>query len=852
MKSVLLYAVLAVLLGLASCSSESKSWTSRAFHNTAAHFNGYYYAREEVTKIEKTILTSQKDNYNRILLLYPRLDSTLAKGYDKEVQEAVKMASIAIQRHPNSKWVDDCYILVGRARLYSLDWGNAVQTLKYVNTKSKNPDARHLSILYLARTFVEHDEYNNAEAAFDYLAKEKLNKHNQKQFYLEKAHYYQVREDYDNMVRNLTQAAPMLKRKDRPGRIYFILGQVYQRLGFDAEAFNYYKMCLGTNPEYEVDFYARLYMAQVAEISRSKDVASARKSFKKLLKDSKNREFRDKIYYEMSVFEYKQKNITEAIEYYNESIRRSGSSKQVLGEAYLRLGEIYYDTLKKFELSKAYYDSAVTSLPTDYEGYAGIKARQEILDDFVMNLKTIELNDSLLALATLDTAALRKKIATAIDARKPAYSKAKKKKKTRITIQEVSTPLGEPGEFNASAWYFGNPSAVALGQTEFVRVWGNIPLEDNWRRSSRSTARINEPIVEKPQQTAATEVVQAVVAKNPVQEQFEKLYAQIPYTETQQVAAKKKIEDAYFALGDIYNFNLKEPENAILAYETLLNRFPTSEYAPEVLYKLYLLLKDQNPSLATTYANTLTSQYPNTTFAKLLLNPDYLRESGQVLNKQKLIYKEAYAKYEKEEYVEARTLLREALALEATAFTANLELLNCLIIGKTEDEAQYEQSLEQFISLYPDSEVTPYAKKLLETSQNFKSSLEKQRSYSKSLEAPHYFVLVYDTSENLSEDGAVALTRFNTGSFGDLQLKVSTLTLNDTKALLIVSLLPRVSTAIEYYRLFAEKHGTLPEFDNHNFDTFVITKDNFDVFYRTKGLDEYLRFFEKNYHPETP
>ena len=135
-----------------------------------------------------------------------------------------------------------------------------------------------------------------------------------------------------------------MKKKDRPGRIYFIIGQVYQKLGFESEAYNYYKKCLSTNPEYEVDFYARLYLAQVTEISRSKSVNAARKSFRKLLKDSKNKEFKDKIYYEMGVFEFKQKNLNEAIANFNQSIRE-GNNKRIDGEAYLRLGEIYYDTL---------------------------------------------------------------------------------------------------------------------------------------------------------------------------------------------------------------------------------------------------------------------------------------------------------------------------------------------------------------------------------------------------------------------------------------------------------------------------------------------------------------------------
>ncbi|MBA4057347.1 MAG: hypothetical protein C0490_21720, partial [Marivirga sp.] len=323
--SILIIVAIAVL---GSCSSEKNTWTSKAFHNTTAHYNGYYYARDEIQKIEKTIWSSLVDDYGKILRLYPNVDSSLAKGYDKEIQEAIKMASLAIQRHPNSKWVDDSYILVGKARLYSLDWGNAIQTLKYVNTKSKDPDTKQQAIIQLVRTFTEHKEYNNGQAAIDFVQKEKLNKTNKKNLLLEKAYFYQEQGDYDNMVRNLTEVTPMLSKRDRPGRIFFIIGQVYQKLGFESEAYNFYKKCLATNPEYEVDFYTRLYLAQVTEISRSKSVNAALKSFRKLLKDSKNKEFKDKIYYEMGVFELKQKNLPEAITHFNKSIRE-GTNKRI-------------------------------------------------------------------------------------------------------------------------------------------------------------------------------------------------------------------------------------------------------------------------------------------------------------------------------------------------------------------------------------------------------------------------------------------------------------------------------------------------------------------------------------------
>ena len=62
--------------------------------------------------------------------------------------------------------------------------------------------------------------------------------------------------------------------------------------------------------------------------------------------------------------------------------------------------------------------------------------------------------------------------------------------------------------------------------------------------------------------------------------------------------------------------------------------------------------------------------------------------------------------------------------------------------------------------------------------------------------------------------------------------------------------LPGITTALDYIKTFNEKLSTLTEIRNHKFHNFVITKDNFDIFYRTKGLDEYLKFFEKNYPAE--
>lgn len=854
MKKALFYTIISAFF-LAACSPQSNAPTSKAFHNTTAHFNGYWYANEEITKIEKDNLKAHVDDYNDILLLYPPIDSTRAKGYDKEIQEAIKMASLAIQRHPGSKWEDDSYILVGKARLLSLDWANAIQTFKYVNSKSKNPDARHEAIIQLARTFTEHNEFNNAVAAFDFLVKEPLNKKNRKNFYLQRAYYFQKRKNYDYMVRNLTEAIPLLKKADRRGRIYFIIGQVYQELGLESEAYNFYNKTISTNPEYEIDFYARLYMAQVAEISRSRDLASARKSFRKLLKDTKNRDFRDKIYYEMGVFEFKQQNLNEAIANYNLSIRE-GSNRQIDGEAYLRLGEIYYDTLRNFQLSQAYYDSAVSSLPTTYENYKGIQARQKILNEFVKNLNTITWQDSLLRMAKMDTASLRKHIASVLESQKKPEVKTKKKKKARVSMTDVNSSIeNNDASFELSDWYFGNPTAISLGQTEFARVWGTFPLADNWRRSSRATVASirSQP---DPSNTGVTgqPAAEVVAVKDPVQVEFDRIYKELPLTDTAVAVANRKIEDAYFKLGDIYYFDLKEIPNAATSYQTLLTRYPKTEHRAETLYKLYLIFKDSNPAKADQFSTELKQKFPESSYAKILVNPNYLQESGLVAEQQKLIYKQAYAHVEAQAYGSAATLVEEAIALGNTEFIPNLKLLAVLIVGKTENISRYQLKLEEFIKEHEGTDLAKYAKRLLDTSRSFTLQREKEKGiqYIASFDEPHFFVLISEKKDAIEGAAAKALEQFNAAQFKDSKLKVSNLILNDVYTLTLVSDLTSLAAARDYYKLFSEKRDAPGGLKNYKFSYFVITKDNFDIFYRTKGIDEYTRFFEKNYNTQNP
>ncbi len=339
---------------------------------------------------------------------------------------------------------------------------------------------------------------------------------------------------------------------------------------------------------------------------------------------------------------------------------------------------------------------------------------------------------------------------------------------------------------------------------------------------------------------------------NPADETFRKLFVQLPRTDKQKADALSKIEESYFKLGDLYYFQLAEKENAEDSYETLLERFPKSPFKPEVLYKLYLISKERGNSKAERLAQNLKDEFPNSTYTKILLNPDYLKETSVAQEKQKIIYKDAYSDFQRNNLRAAQEKLKLAHGIGETTFTPQLDLLQILITGKTEDVTRYQFELGEFVKKYPDGSVHSYAEKLLASSRLFIEKAERLKGirFGVSFEEPHYFVIVHRFQDKASEAFTAAIEKFNHEYYKGRKLETSNLLLNDDYNLTFVGNLQNKLDAEEYFSRFNSTMAKGKPFSILNFHNFVITKDNFNIFYRNKALDEYLSFFDRYYKKE--
>lgn len=108
-------------------------------------------------------------------------------------------------------------------------------------------------------------------------------------------------------------------------------------------------------------------------------------------------------------------------------------------------------------------------------------------------------------------------------------------------------------------------------------------------------------------------------------------------------------------------------------------------------------------------------------------------------------------------------------------------------------------------------------------------------------------IVVYDAGKNLTDRIYNAIDNYNDENFADQNLKVSNLILSDQHSMTMVSSFEGKEDALQYFRKFKADDAITERSQNSKIYKFVITKDNFNIFYQSKDLEAYLRFFDRQY-----
>lgn len=625
------------------------TFPKRIYNNTVTHFNYYFNANQRLNEILERASESHRDDYTQLLSFY---DYDLETTAQDQIDTVLYKCTAGILLHDlRSDWVDNLYMLMGKAYLLRKDFDSAQMVFQYINyafaPKDEGYDipigsnasnaggvfsistnekgtfwkkltttlpSRNESFIWMTRTYIE--QHKTAEAAgllallrSDVLFPARL----QPELDELSAYLFYTLNAYDSAANYLVRALKKGNNHIEKARSYYLAAQLYELAGNKKEAIQSYNTAIRFSADPFMEVYARLNIAALSTGNKDNALQENLNELLNMAKKDKYDVYRDIIYYAAAKLELSRKNYTAAQQWLLKSVSFSNDNPLQKQQSFLLLGDLNYNR-KEYSQSFRFYDSVQVNMMKEKE-QERINTRKPALQLIAMNEENINREDSVQQIAALpevERTALLKKLLRQL-------RKERGLKETEETSFGSDLPPGgsQPADLfnnNGAEFYFLNSNLRSKGLGEFNRRWGNRPNVDNWRRQSA----VDKVIAAQNQVT--------VSADNKVESKKEELTLEalqntIPLTEEQKELSNTMIIRGLLANGKIFQEQLDDYPSAIEVYEELLNRFPRAAETEEASFNLIQCYRKTNnlaaaDSLQNAFAKTFTdSNFLNNTAA---------------------------------------------------------------------------------------------------------------------------------------------------------------------------------------------------------------------------------------------
>jgi len=388
--------------------------------------------------------------------------------------------------------------------------------------------------------------------------------------------------------------------------------------------------------EYDIEFNSRRKLAQMHR--ETGDYESALQLFRSLERDDKFIEYHVDLRYELAKTFQEMNEAEEAVTRYNRLLRDrfNAPSNEIRAKSYFGLAEIYRDRFNDFQTAAAYFDSANTQSVELSNIYEDVDAEEiaRAFGEYASLKNEIERADSLLHLSTLNEAELDSVIRRIRDQQ---IDRAEVNRQQNVfSARNVAESPDDATEVLEFGFLNSNdPVRKAEAQSYFRAVWGNRPLEDNWRRQSALTISSieEEPeMVNNPAETVGTENGGNGLLETAASAGID--LSDIPFTEEEKNEMKRSKEQFKYRLGNLFFLSLNMPDSARYYFNEVIQSSANQELIPRAIYSLAELeVSENNRDEMVQKANLLFEQYPESIYADRIavrLNIDYeLEDMGR-------------------------------------------------------------------------------------------------------------------------------------------------------------------------------------------------------------------------------
>ncbi len=741
---ILLFFVLTAVV-VVGCSTKRNTWMSRHYQALISAYNVYHNGNEAFKSGVEKIRERTKNDYSYVLPVYEFANASVAKAGSSDMETALKKAHKLIQLHsitvkPERKaqmteadkrfyaqeefnpYIDKAYLLIGKANVVKHSEDEALKVFDYLSRKySKNPSAFEGKI-WASIAYCQLGQYINARTALESydlegFAPEEL----YGQFMAAYANVYICQSLYAEAIPYMEKAVENASDRATRRRYKYILAQLYRQVGQNDKAVPLFSELSRGLQDYDMAFAAKLDLATVAESDY--DLAKAEKNLDKMVRDAKNEEQLDQIYYAKGKIEMQRGDEDRAVENYQRSVEASVSNDNQKGLSFLAMADIYVARPEYVDAGTS-FDSA--SIYLDDSNLRKDEATQQadLLRPLVEELLIIEEQDSLLRIANMSERDREAFIQKMVD---EARQKEEEAEELRLAEEEATMSQSQYSQLTSNSipgfsgsqqsWYFYNTTMIQAGKSTFARKWGRRKNEDDWRRSNRTKLMDDSAASDGEGQTDSATVASNSNRPEPGDGRVtrESLLAGLPLTAEDKAASEQMVAKALFNSACILYDDIHDYPSAIEQINTLLRRFPQTDDRYNALVLLYFAQqKNGDPTGMASTASTVRREYPSTDFARYLSEQDYFDARSAEHQSLEDRYLNAYNAYLMGRYAEATQASTAALVDTAdTEHAPKYMLVRSLAYAKQGLATQFRSDLLRITERYPGGEEDSVAQVML-------------------------------------------------------------------------------------------------------------------------------------------
>ncbi|MBT8290366.1 MAG: hypothetical protein KJO93_05985 [Muriicola sp.] len=829
------------ILLVTSCSTKKDAFVNRNWHALNTKYNVLYNGNLAFEEGRDQLNESYRDNYWEVLPV-ERLEVKDEIKLDSEdnnpnFERAEDKATKAIQKHSmeignqeRNPQTDEAFLLLGKARYFDQRYVPAIEAFNYVLQKYTESDKLNEATIWREKTNIrlENDELaiKNLKRLLKY---EKLKDQEYADARAMLAQAYINLNAPDTAIQQLKISSAYTRKNSEKGRYYFIIGQLYNELGFRDSAnlaFNEI-IDLGRSTPRVYWVNAHLHTLRNTEVTKeNKEELLEYLTWLELNRE--NRPFLDKIFREIAVYHNNLGQDSLSLAYYNKSLAATDNSPQLLALNYEDLAEYHFDE-NNYKVAGAYFDSVLPNLPENTKKYRAIRKKLDNLEDVITYENTVQYTDSVISLYRMPQAEREAFFQAYIDQLKAQAEEEIAREEEKLTAGFAAFETSKGGKENKGKFYFYNITSLGYGKTEFKRRWGNRTLEDNWRWSNKASALSLED-------DNANAVASEDGPENLTEEQkysLEYYLAKVPTSKAVIDSLSRERNFANYQLGLIYKEKFKENLLAAGKLEEVLKSEPEERLILPSKYNLYKIYEEVGSPLASSMKENIIKNHPSSRYAEILLNPRAVLEASE--DGPEAQYARLYKLFEKQEFLRVITGAEETInRFTGDPIVPKLEMLKATAIGRLQGFKEFKEALNYVALNYPNQ---PEGKKAQQIVAEQLPKLEPNGFSSESVEPEGNWKVVFPFKRS-NDEAALRLLKRLRQSIEDLRYSniVSKDIYNLEDEFVVVHGFKSRDFALGFTELL--KNNKDYRIRNEN---FVILSDNYKTIQIHKNLKDYKR-----------